>query len=228
MARIRTVKPEFWTDEKIVAMTPYARLLFIGLLNFVDDEGRAAYSPGRLKLQIFPADTADFPALLGEIRREGLIAVYEVDGKEYFEICNFSKHQKVDKRTASKLPPPPNPPESPRIVPTEGKGRVGIGREEENKNTACAVSSEKYVFESGVIRLTASDFDKWEKSFSYLDLRAELIGLTQWASEQEKWLFAISGALAKRNREAKLALERPPQSKRILQPNGQPWPDGII
>jgi hypothetical protein len=32
MARIRTIKPEFWTDEKIVELSPFSRLLFIGLL----------------------------------------------------------------------------------------------------------------------------------------------------------------------------------------------------
>jgi hypothetical protein len=125
LARIRTIKPEFWTDEKVVAMTPLARLFFIGMLNFVDDDGRAAYSPARLKMQILPADPADSSALLGEIRREGLIVGYEVDGKEFFQIVNFHKHQKVDKRTPSKLPPPPNPAEFPRIVPTEGKGKEG-------------------------------------------------------------------------------------------------------
>ena len=31
MARIRTVKPEFWTDEKVVECSIPARLLFIGL-----------------------------------------------------------------------------------------------------------------------------------------------------------------------------------------------------
>lgn len=123
MARIRTIKPEFWTDEKIVAMSPLARLFFIGLWNFVDDEGRAPYSPARLKMQILPADSPDVSEILGEIRREGLIEVYEVDGKEYFHVCGFSNHQKVDKRTPSKHPSPPSPAESPRVVPTEGKGR---------------------------------------------------------------------------------------------------------
>jgi len=119
MARIRTIKPEIWTDEKFVALSPLARLLFIGLLNFVDDEGRAAYSPARFKMQILPADPADVSALLGEIRREGMIQVYPIDGKEYLQVCNFSKHQKVDKRVPSKLPAPPTSPDFPRNVPAD-------------------------------------------------------------------------------------------------------------
>ena len=30
MARIRTIKPDFWTDEKVVELSAFARLLFIG------------------------------------------------------------------------------------------------------------------------------------------------------------------------------------------------------
>ena len=76
------------------------------------------------------------------------------------------------------------------------------------EDTADAVPT-AYEFESGVIRLTASDFEKWKKSFSYLDLPAELLSLTEWAGTQPKWFFAVSGALAKRNREAKAARESP-------------------
>lgn len=69
----------------------------------------------------------------------------------------------------------------------------------------------KYFFESGVIRLSEKDFRKWRESFSNLDLRAELIGLAQWAEQQKDWFFAVSGALAKRNREIGIALKTQPQ-----------------
>ena len=65
MARIRTIKPEFWTDEKIVELSAFARLLFIGLWNFADDAGRMEFSAKRLKMQIFPADDVDISALFG-------------------------------------------------------------------------------------------------------------------------------------------------------------------
>lgn len=131
MARIRTIKPEFWTDEKIVELSFPARLLFIGLWNFADDEGRLVYSPKRLKMQIFPADDLDISELFGEIRGKKLAAVYQVDNTEYLQVSGFSKHQKIDRRSPSKLPPPPppSPADSPRIVPTEGKGKEGKGKE---------------------------------------------------------------------------------------------------
>lgn len=113
MARIRTIKPEFWTDEKIVELSFQSRLLFIGMWNFADDDGRLVHSPKRIKMQILPADTVDIDALLAELRASSLIQVYSVSGVEYIQISNFSKHQKVDRRTDSKLPPP-NSAEPPR------------------------------------------------------------------------------------------------------------------
>lgn len=65
-----------------------------------------------------------------------------------------------------------------------------------------------YFFESGVIRLTEPDFRKWEQAFPNVSLRSELLGLAGWAGEQANWFFAVPGALAKRDREARLAVER--------------------
>ena len=56
MARIRTIKPEFWTSEQIVECSPIARLLFIGMWNFCDDGGNHPASHKTLKMQIFPGD----------------------------------------------------------------------------------------------------------------------------------------------------------------------------
>lgn len=209
MARIRTIKPELWTDEKIVAMTPLARLLFIGMLNFVDDEGRAAYSPTRLKMQVLPADSADPSELLGEIRREGLIVVYAVDGKEYFQICNFSKHQKVDKRTASKIPSPPNPAESRRFVPTEGI-KEGIKEGKGKDKRADARAADDYAFKGTVVKLNQQHFDLWTKAYPQLDLMAELTARDAWLSspdasdeDRQKWFYSTPQLLANRNQRAK-------------------------
>lgn len=134
MARIRTIKPDFWTDEKVVEISPCARLLFIGLWNFADDEGRVTYRPTKFKMQILPNDNVDISELLGEIRGKNMITVYEVEKCAYLQINNFAIHQKIDKRSNSKLPPPPDVlPEFPRIPTTEGikegikdQGREGI------------------------------------------------------------------------------------------------------
>lgn len=137
MARIRSIKPDFWTDEKVVELSAFARLLFIGLWNFADDDGRMVYSPKKIKMQIFPSDNLDISELFGEIRRESLIDIYLVDDIEYLQVVGFAKHQKIDKRTPSKFPDKnqitPNPPELPRIPTTDMEGK---GREEDVKAMA--------------------------------------------------------------------------------------------
>jgi hypothetical protein len=103
--------------------------------NFVDDYGRAEYSPVRLKMQVLPADSADISELLGEIRRERLITIYVVDGKEYFEVCGFTKHQKVDHRSPAKIPPPSSAPPisaEPSRKSAKDQGEEGIKEEKEN------------------------------------------------------------------------------------------------
>ena len=97
------------------------------------------------------------------------------------------------------------------------------------EDTADAVSSppslpDPYAFEAGTIRLTNKDFSKWQTNFSHLDLRAELTGLAEWASQQgERWFFAVSGALAKRNREVKAARDKPRRTAA-----DQDWKEALI
>lgn len=145
MARIRTIKPDFWTDEKVVELSAFARLLFIGLWNFADDSGRMVYSPKKIKMQIFPADSVEIPELVGEIRRNSLVTVYVFEGIEYLQINGFEKHQKIDKRSPSKLPPPPDSPRIPAELPgiptTEGNGREGIKEGEGSTSSPATAGS---------------------------------------------------------------------------------------
>ncbi|BDH46429.1 hypothetical protein TUM12370_24730 [Salmonella enterica subsp. enterica serovar Choleraesuis] len=107
MARIRTVKPEFWTDEKVVECSIPARLMFIGLFNFANDRGCLERSPKRLKMQIFPADVIDCEPLIKELIAHGLLTEYSVSGNEYLHIKGFLRHQKINRPSVSKLPLPP-------------------------------------------------------------------------------------------------------------------------
>lgn len=82
-------------------------------------------------------------------------------------------------------------------------------KENDDVKVPDSVPREAYAFESGIIRLNQKDFDQWKLAFSHLDLAAELLSLTKWAGEQGKnWFFAISGALAKRNREVGIKIEQ--------------------
>lgn len=110
MPRIRTIKPEFWSDEKIAALSYFARLLFIALWNFADDDGRGRAIAKEINGFAFPRDE-DVPdrkleeALLqmDELR---LIQLYTVERQRYYYIPSWSRHQVVNRPTPSRFPEP--------------------------------------------------------------------------------------------------------------------------
>lgn len=99
MARIRSIKPEFWTSEQIMDCSPSARLAFIGMWNFCDDAGIHPASAKTLKAEVFPADdilVGDVQVLVDELKTNGLIIEYEVAGKAYWQVTGWA-HQKIEK-----------------------------------------------------------------------------------------------------------------------------------
>jgi hypothetical protein len=104
MARIRTIKPEFFTSEDVVAMSPLARLLFIGLWCEADKEGRLTWKPKTFKMRYLPADDCDVEALCAELVSQGVVKLYG-DGLAY--VPSFTTHQHINPReSASNLPDP--------------------------------------------------------------------------------------------------------------------------
>jgi len=104
MARIRTIKPEFWTDEKILECSPTARLLFIGLWNFADDQGNIEGGHRSIKSKIFPSDDMNVIGELCELEEVGLLIPYKVNGESYYNIKSFDKHQNIDKKSKPRCP----------------------------------------------------------------------------------------------------------------------------
>jgi hypothetical protein len=108
MARIRSIKPEFWTSEKVMERSLQTRLFFIGLWNFCDDYGRHPTAAKQLKALIFPGDDIAPDAIRGmidELASNDLIELYTVEGKEYLFVTGWA-HQKIDKRQDAKFPAP--------------------------------------------------------------------------------------------------------------------------
>jgi hypothetical protein len=105
VARIRTVKPEFWVDEKVVELTFGARLLFIGLWSFADDQGYVDYSPKRIRMQVFPGDQVDIEALIGELLAAGVVRAYESPVGPVLHVANWARHQRVDKAGKARFDP---------------------------------------------------------------------------------------------------------------------------
>ncbi|WP_186209072.1 conserved phage C-terminal domain-containing protein [Burkholderia gladioli] len=101
MARIRTIKPEFWTSEQVMSLSMPARLLFLGLWNFCDDAGIHPASVIRLKAEVFPGDAIgaeDVRRMFDELLANGLVREYEVDGDRYWIVTGWH-HQKIDQPT---------------------------------------------------------------------------------------------------------------------------------
>ncbi|MFW6342498.1 MAG: hypothetical protein ACOC00_05710 [Halothiobacillaceae bacterium] len=139
MARIRSIKPEFWTSAQILECSPNARLLFIGMWNFCDDAGRHPDSLKQLKAEIFPADEmtlAEVEKMLDELSANGLITRYLVDGKGFIQVDGWH-HQKIDRPQPPKHPAPLDDDSSsvrrtfaPDRKGEDRKGEEGIGGED--------------------------------------------------------------------------------------------------
>lgn len=98
MARIRTIKPEFFTSEDIVCMSPLARLFYVSLWCESDREGRMEWKPITFKMRYLPGDQCDVNELAKELIARGLIVLYTAEGKQYAEIPTFTEHQVINNR----------------------------------------------------------------------------------------------------------------------------------
>jgi hypothetical protein len=111
MARIRTIKPQFWGSADVGRMTRDARLLAIGLISMADDDGRFLASPAAILGYVYPNDDGLTPARvkkwLQELEGIGFAVFYEIDGGRYGCLPNYRKHQRISHPQASPLPAPP-------------------------------------------------------------------------------------------------------------------------
>jgi len=101
MARIRTIKPEFFRHEELQGLGTDAMLVFAGLWTQCDSKGRFKWRPRQLKLDILPFIDFDMEGILGKLESSGFVTRYEVDGKKYGFIPTFRTHQRITGKEAS-------------------------------------------------------------------------------------------------------------------------------
>lgn len=149
MARIRTIKPEFWKHEDLSALPEFTHMLAAALLNHADDEGYFNANPALVKAECLPLreSSVSVQDSLKQLVEIGFIQVGRgEDGKRYGRVLTFADHQRVNRPTSSKIKaigivwessPTPHsqlsessPPEGNR----EGKGKEG-------KKDSCAAPS---------------------------------------------------------------------------------------
>lgn len=98
MARIRTVKPDFFRHEALQdleAANPGAcpMLVFMGLWCTADREGRFEWRPRRIKLDVLPFLDFDLEATLSLLVEGGFLSRYQHQGEWYGQVCAWDRHQ---------------------------------------------------------------------------------------------------------------------------------------
>lgn len=149
MARIRSIKPEFFRHEGLQDLEQsnpgsYAMLVFAGLWGHCDRAGRFEWRPRQLKLDILPFLSFDMAVTLQLLESHGLVCRYTVDGRDYGFIPTFTEHQRITGKEAlepCKYPEPVGETTGKQQgnnwdhpVAQEGKGREGE-QEREGKGT---------------------------------------------------------------------------------------------
>lgn len=117
MARIRSIHPGFFTDEDLVSVSAFARLLFLGVGVEADDKGVFEWKPITLKMRLFPVDAVDIEDLLVELEAVNALRSFEIDGRKYGAIRNFRKFQR------------PKTPNDIHPIPDDLRNYVGLSPE---------------------------------------------------------------------------------------------------
>lgn len=114
MARIRSIKPEFWGDLSLASQTSRdARLLYIALWNQADEHGRLHGDRRWIKGHCLPYDDdlslADVDRLLAELVNAGKVVAYEVRNERFLYLPKLAEHQRLEPhKVASRHPAPPD------------------------------------------------------------------------------------------------------------------------
>lgn len=202
MARIRSIKPQFWTSEQVAECSPNARLLFIGLWNFCDDYGIHPASVKRLKMEIYPSDdfcSADIRRMIDELIANGLIEEYEIEGIQYWRVTGWDKHQKPDTKTG--LYPMPDGQVGGKIRRQNSEDHKPIRRtvaersppekekEKEKENTSVGDETPKkhpIEFDGSAFSGINGFSDVWRKAYPAVDIDIEVSKAAAWLAANPK------------------------------------------
>lgn len=136
--RARNIKPGFFKNDCLGSLSIYARYLFAGLWCLADREGRLEDRPQKIKAEVFPYDAVDIEKLLVELAKNNgdhpFILRYQVEGKRYIQVVNFTKHQNPHRNERASIIPPP-PEEALQEMKETLEERPVLGEEKELQKT---------------------------------------------------------------------------------------------
>lgn len=123
MARIRTLKPEFWDSPSTAQADLAVRLTFMAMWNWADDSGHGTANLKELEAFVFPNDDVaelprmsarnsagsartwqSFAEVCGEVAEAYGVVFYKVKNRPYYWITNFKDHQSKHFRSESRYP----------------------------------------------------------------------------------------------------------------------------
>ena len=115
MARIRTIKPDFFRHELLQDLQQRhpqecPMLVFAGLFGHCDKQGVFPWRPKQLKLDILPFMPFEMAGTLEILCEHDLVRVFDSGGERYGFIPTFPKHQQIggkESTSPAKYPAPP-------------------------------------------------------------------------------------------------------------------------
>lgn len=116
MARIRTIKPEFWNNEALSSLPEATHVLAAALLNHADDEGYFNANPALIKAACSALREPTIPIqkslealeAIGYLRlifpqENGGAPLLAKPGRQFGVIVNFTKHQTISRSKPSRI-----------------------------------------------------------------------------------------------------------------------------
>lgn len=191
--RIRTVKPEFWQDEDLAEICETSRLVAIGLLNCADDEGFFNANEKLVKSLLFPITepSVSIHECFNQLVKIGYLKLYKCKKgkKTYGHVINFTKHQKVNRPSPSKIQPLVDFTECSMSIHeqvTVGKEQgTGKGREQGANSSLQTIEDSPVCFQlalndNSLFDVTENQCNKWANLYPAVNIDTELRKMIGW------------------------------------------------
>lgn len=131
MPRMRSIKPEFFTDAELCDLPPLHRILFAGLWCHEDRNGCVEDKPKELKVKILPYDACNVDSMLQDLADAGFIIRYEVNGERFICTPAFKEHQRPHPQEKDSGIPQP-PPQSGNLTAKHDASPMSVAPKQES------------------------------------------------------------------------------------------------
>lgn len=191
--KARFLDPKIWMDDKVLMLSPMAKLLFVAMLTQTDDEGRIQIQSSLgLTLGLSPI----WPQL-GEILTQKLYVPYLNEGRKYAFAPNWRRYQNPKYKAKSHIPDPKNGvseiiaikdlarfcPDSTLIVLSGSGSGSGSGQEK----TSCSEPSGPLAKVEAIILNTGQEWlpthgqvEEWTRLYPAVDIKAAFREIRAW------------------------------------------------